>query len=323
MATIRDSDKTDRRLCVCSYEDRPEAMDSLILMGESLCCVDPEVVLSTMRPEGVTGWDVKPWLLLQELNTGKPEVLWLDDDMIVTRPISSMLKEFPHDSLIVAEEWDGTEAAPLYRFWGMPFGRRLPSINACVIRATPAHRPLLNRYLQMTQHPRYREAQTLPIANRPIPVLGDTPLLIALLESKEFCGVSFDYLRLGQHIAQCAGSSGYRPHHRLFDLFRGLPPLIHCIGRKPWVSIHDRGRLHRFLIDLATDVSPYVLAARRVARHLDMDPAWLDTRTLLGRMMCELTAYHPALAGLPLSSLHAFHIWISGVVKFRERKAEI
>ena len=32
-------------LCVCSYEDRAEAMDSLILMAESLCAVDSHVSL--------------------------------------------------------------------------------------------------------------------------------------------------------------------------------------------------------------------------------------------------------------------------------------
>src|ERR1017187_2303735 len=103
-------------------------MDSLILMGESLCRVDtevslhltvpdapasvrswaerrPEVVLSTTRPEGVSGWDIKPWLLLQELRAGRPEALWIDSDMIVTRPISSLVEEFPRDLLTLREGW--------------------------------------------------------------------------------------------------------------------------------------------------------------------------------------------------------------------------
>src|SRR5580700_4308344 len=128
-------DKTDRSLCVCSYEDRPQAMDSLILMGESLCRVDahvslhltvpdappavrawaerrPEVVLRTKRPEGVSGWNIKPWLLLQELNAGSPQVLWLDDDIIVTRPVSALLEEFPRESLILAEEWTNAFSPP-------------------------------------------------------------------------------------------------------------------------------------------------------------------------------------------------------------------
>ncbi|MGO9273707.1 MAG: hypothetical protein ACLQOO_26300 [Terriglobia bacterium] len=342
--TNRSLEGTDSSLRVCSYEDRPEAMDSLILMGESLCRVDrevslhltvpeapasvrawaerrPEVVLSTSRPDGVSGWDVKPWLLLQELKAGRREAIWIDDDMIVTRPVSSMLEEFPRDSLIVAQEWVVGEAIPACPFWGLPLGRRVPWINACVLRITQAHRPLLERYLEMTHDPRYRAVQALPLEGRPIHLLGDTPLLRALLESKEF-GVPFDYLRLGRHIAQCAGSSGYRPQHRVLDLFRGLPPLIHCIGRKPWMSRPDQGGIHGFLIDVADDVSPYVLAARRVARDLDMTPAWLDARTSLGAMLRWLTAYHPAMAGLPLAILHALQLNIGQMMRSSPREAD-
>src|SRR5579863_2459316 len=152
-------------LRVCSYEDRPEAMDSLILMGESLCRVDPDVslhltvpdapasvrdwaarrtqvVLSTARPEGVRGWDVKPWLLLQQLKEGIPEAVWLDDDMIVTSAISSLLKSFPAESLVVAQEWDATEAPAVSHLWGLPPGRGIPMINACFVRATQAHQPV-------------------------------------------------------------------------------------------------------------------------------------------------------------------------------------
>ena len=95
MSTVPSFEKADRPLRVCSYEDRPAAMDGLILMGESLCRVDPEVslhltvsdapasvrawaerkpevTLSTPPADGVSGWDVKPWLLLEELNEGWP-----------------------------------------------------------------------------------------------------------------------------------------------------------------------------------------------------------------------------------------------------------
>lgn len=313
-------------LCVCSYEDRAEAMDSLILMGESLCAVDkdvslhltvpdapdsvrdwarsrPEVVLSTTRPEGVTGWDVKPWLLLRELNETH-EALWLDSDMIVTGPISRIVRDFPRDSLIFAEEWIRSQVA-VSHLWGLPSARPVLLFNNCFIRATRAHRPLLERWRQMTLDPRYREAQALPFERRPIQALHDGWLLIALLESEEFCQVPFDYIRLGRHIAQCAGSSGYRPHHRLLDLFRGLPPLIHGLGRKPWDSTHGQSRIQRFLLDLATDVSPYVLASRRVARRLNMHKEWFEARTSLGAILRGLTAGHPGIAGLPLAIPHA------------------
>ena len=70
-------------------------------------------------------------------------------------------------------------------------------------------------------------------------------------------------------------------------------------------------RIHRFLTDLATDVSPYVLASRRVARDLDIRPSWLDARTSMGAILRGLTAFHPGMAGLPLATLHAFHMKIS------------
>src|ERR1700722_15209041 len=118
-------------------------MDALILMGESLLGVDggvslhltvpgapasvrawaerrPEVTLSTERPLGVSGWDVKPVLLLQELSQDRPEALWLDTDMIVTRPVSQLVRQFPEDHLIVAEEWVKMGVIPVTHFWGMP-----------------------------------------------------------------------------------------------------------------------------------------------------------------------------------------------------------
>jgi hypothetical protein len=306
-------------------------MDSLILMGESLCRVDahvslhltvpdappavrawaerrPEVVLRTKRPEGVSGWNIKPWLLLQELNAGNPQALWLDDDIIVTRPVSALLDEFPRDSLIVAEEWTGsTSTVSVSDFWNLPSARPIAVFNNCFIRVTTANRTLLERWHQMLHDPRYRDAQALPFERRPVPLCHDGWPLIALLESAEFSQVPFDCIRRGRHIAQCAGSSGYRPHDRVLDLFRGLPPLIHGIGRKPWESLPDSSRLEHFLLDLATDVSPYVLAGRRVARDLGMNPQWLETRTLAGAMLRAATGGHPAMAGLPLATLHAFY----------------
>jgi hypothetical protein len=315
-------------------------MDSVILMGESLCRVDtgislhlnlpeapasvrawaerrPQVVLSTTRPEGVTGWDVKPWLLLQELDAGSPEALWLDTDMIVTRPVSALLREFPRDALVVSEEWTRWKV-PVSHLWQMPSARPLCLINACVVRATQAHRPLLQRWLQLIRDPRYRDAQRIPFERRPLHLLHDGWLLTALLESRDFGDVPFDCLRVGRHIAQCAGSSSYRPHHRLLDLFRGLPPLIHGLGRKPWEPRQGRG-FQQFMVDLTTDVSPYVLAARRVARDLRMNPPWLAARTAPGALLRGLTGCHPAMAGLPLAIPHAVHTRIGQMLGFGRR----
>jgi hypothetical protein len=318
-------------------------MDSLVLMGESLCRVDsevslhltvpeapasvrswaqgrPEVFLSTTPPDGVSGWDVKPWLLLRELNAGWPDALWLDADIIVTRSVSGLLKEFPQDCLMVAEEWNRPEANQVAtRSWGLPSARPVRPINSCFVRVNQAHRPLLERWLQMTHDPRYREAQSRDFQHRPWHLASDQVLLTALLGSAEFGHVPFTELRLGRDIAQCAGSSGYLPRHRILDLFRGLPPLIHCIGRKPWMSEHDRGRVHRFLTDLASDVSPYVLASHKIARELDAPARWVEARTPLGAMLRRLTGHHPGMAGLPLAILHAFHVWIGRSIGLSKR----
>jgi hypothetical protein len=315
-------------LRVCSYEDRLAAMDSLVLMGESLCRADPRVSLHltvphappfvcawaeqrpqvrirTAPPPGLRGWNVKPWLLLQELNAGAPEAVWLDDDIIVTRSVAALLDEFPRDSLLAAEEW-AHSPVPRSHFWNLSSGGRLPVLNSCFIRATQAHRPLLERWLQMLHDPRYLAAQELPFAQRPVPLRQDGSLLMALLESQDFSELHYDCIRKGRHIAQCAGSSGYRPLHRVLDLARGLPPLIHGIGRKPWEAEPEPRLVRRFLLDLAADVSPYVLAARRIARTLDRNPPWVEARTRPGRMLRGLTNGHPALAGLPLAIPHAF-----------------
>jgi len=337
--------KTDRSLCVCSYEDRPEALAGLILMGESLCRVDPEVelhltvpeapaavrawaarhsavVLSTSRPEGVSGWDVKPWLLLQKLNAGHAEALWLDADMIVTRPISLLVKNLSRDSLIVAEEWNRPRANLVAtKGWGLSSLRPVRPINSCFVRVTQAHRPLLERWLEMTHDLRYREAQALPFERRPWHLASDQVLLTALLGSEEFGRVRFDAIQMGRHIAQCAGSSGYPPLHRCLDLFRGLPPLIHCIGRKPWMASDSAGRIQQFLMNLASDVSPYVLASRRVAKSLGVSPDWVEARTSLGALLRGLTANHPGMAGLPLAILHALQQKISQTIRsFKIRK---
>jgi hypothetical protein len=309
-------------------------MDSLILMAESLCAADrdvslhltvpdapeavrawarrrPEAILSTARPEGVTGWDVKPFLLLQELREGRPEALWLDDDIIVTREISSLVGRFPPDSLILAEEWVQAEAIPATPFWGLPAGRVIPVVNNCFIRAAQVHRPFLERYLEMTRHPRYRAAQSLPPERRPQHLAHDGWLLIMLLQSEEFSHVDFACIRRGRDIAQCAGSSGYRPSDRILDLFRGLPPLIHGLGRKPWEPPREASRLQRFLLDLATDVSPYVLAARKPAKMIDVSPQWLEARTAPGALLRAMTGGHPAMAGLPLAAMHALYMKIA------------
>ena len=319
---------TGRWLRVCSYEDRAIGMDSLILMGESLCSVDPavslhltvpdapakvkdwaasrpEVELSTEKLPGLSGWNIKPSLLLKELDAGWKEALWLDSDMIVSQPISKVVRRYPREALILAEEW--TDAAPLAiaAGWGLKSKRPISVVNNCFVRVTQAHKPIMERWREMLHDPRYRAAQAMPYDERPKHFLHDGWPLIALLESEEFAGVEYDFIRRNGEIAQCAGSSGYRPTHRILDVFRGLPALIHGLGRKPWEPPPAGGGAQRLLFDLATDVSPYVLASRKVAKRLKMNPEWTEARTLPGKVLRGVTGGHPGMAGLPLAILHS------------------
>jgi len=321
---------TGRWLRVCSYEDRAIGMDSLILMGESLCSVDqsvslhltvpdapakvrewaasrPEVELSTETLPGLSGWNIKPSLLLKELDAGWEAPLWLDSDMIVSQPISKVVQRYSRRALVLAEEWTDAPPLAIAEGWGLKSKRPISVVNNCFVRVTQAHRPMMERWREMLHDARYRAAQATPYGQRPKHFLHDGWPLIALLECEEFADVEYDFIRRNGEIAQCAGSSGYRPTQRIMDVFRGLPALIHGLGRKPWEEATGSGG-RRLLLGVATDVSPYVLASRRVAKKLKMRPDWMEARTLPGKVLRGLTGGHPGLAGLPLAILHSMEL---------------
>jgi hypothetical protein len=313
-------------------------MDSLILMGESLCRVDkavslhltvpdapahvrkwaasrPEVELSTERLPDLSGWNIKPSLLLEELDAGWEAPLWLDSDMIVSQPLSRVVQRYSRDALILAEEWTDAPPLAIAEGWGLKSKRPISVVNNCFVRVTQAHRPMMEQWRAMLHDPRYRAAQAMPYEKRPKHFLHDGWPLIALLECEEFAGVEYDFIRRNGEIAQCAGSSGYRPMHRIMDVFRGLPALIHGLGRKPWEEPAGGG-MQRFLLDLATDVSPFVLASRKVSKKLKknpgwVDPTWVEARTLPGKVLRGVTNGHPGMAGLPLAILHSVEMRVN------------
>jgi hypothetical protein len=332
---------TGRWLRVCSYEDRAIGMDSLILMGESLCSVDqsvslhltvpdapakvrewaasrPEVELSTETLPGLSGWNIKPSLLLKELDAGWEAPLWLDSDMIVSQPISKVVQRYSRSALVLAEEWTDAPPLAIAEGWGLKSKRPISVVNNCFVRVTQAHRPMMERWREMLHDARYRAAQATPYGQRPKHFLHDGWPLIALLECEEFADVEYDFIRRNGEIAQCAGSSGYRPTQRIMDVFRGLPALIHGLGRKPWEEATGSGG-RRLLLGVATDVSPYVLASRRVAKKLKMRPDWVEARTLPGKVLRGLTGGHPGLAGLPLSILHSVELRVKKMRGIEEK----
>ena len=138
----------------------------MILMGESLCSVDqavslhltvpdapakvrewaasrPEVELSTERLPELSGWNIKPSLLLKELDAGWEAPLWLDSDMIVSQPISKVVQRYSRDALLLAEEWTDAPPLAIAEGWGLKSKRPIGVVNNCFVRVTQAHRPMM------------------------------------------------------------------------------------------------------------------------------------------------------------------------------------
>ena len=123
----------------------------------------PQVTLVDQRLSGATSWNCKPHVLLALLDQGCDEVVWLDSDLAFARPFTYLFDRRPADTLVVAEDMQfavprGTLARTTE--WQLPVGKVYPTtINSCVLRVTPSHRPLLSRWCELMGAPEYREAQ--------------------------------------------------------------------------------------------------------------------------------------------------------------------
>ena len=155
----------------------------------------------------------------------------------------------------------------------------------------------------------YREAQSLPFAERPPHAASDQDVLHALLTSDRHADVAIAFLQPGVDIAQCHLADGYAVKDRLRNAFRRrLPPLVHSQGFKPW-----RPHLAR---TVDQDVSPYTLSARRYRQHLD-DVAWISPSGRGGKILWRLTGGDPNLAGL----LPALSMELQRALRIRTRLA--
>jgi hypothetical protein len=302
-------------MLICAYEDRRHYLPGLQLLAHSLnnACPGqrlivwcPESLLGTFRRElpdtavtvrawphpEVSGWSVKPSVLLKALAEGHDEVVWMDSDLIVTAEFRDRFDR--SDAIVVASEplWV-TRASDVDRAerWGLQTARRFPNlINSCVIRVKPVHeRVLLEWQWRLTQR-EYLQAQTLPFSVRSPHVRGDQDVLHALLTSTLFADVPVRFLRHGVDIAQCHMADGYTVRDRLRHAWRSLPPLIHSEGFKPWDMPSPRA--------VFLEVSPFVLVAQRYRGVLDGDTSWLSPSSTWGRGLRFLTRGEPNLAGI-------------------------
>jgi hypothetical protein len=267
----------------------------------------PKVTLISQWP-GTGGWNCKPKALLEMLDRGVKQVIWLDSDILLTRPCGDLFADLNDRTLVVAQEpvvspHQGT--ALRTEGWHLRVGRALPTtLNSCVLRITEAHRPLLVRWNELLAQPDYVAAQKLPLVERPIHFFGDQDALNALLGSTEFADVPVHKLRLGRDVAHTGGARTYSLGERLGGLFRPAPIFLHNQWAKPWVELNPAqkspGRFWMFH-RITLETSPYMTLARGYESEMGGDTAWLRFASPLGLVVRALGFGNVALSGLPLT----------------------
>jgi hypothetical protein len=265
----------------------------------------PNVVMDDERPR-FDGWDVKPSLMLRLLEAGHGDVAWIDSDIVLSVDPRPTLG--PPGDFQVAEEFSlSPRKATRYRVlnWGLPLGRELPHLpNSGFVRATPAHRPLLEAWLNLIASPPYQEARRLPLHKRPYYMLSDQDVLAAVLCSEEFAHVPVRFLRVSKEILQIGRPGAYSPWDRLRHFAqRNLPALVHAKEVKPWQVPDHANPLTdpRAYLRLAYhDNSPYTWCARRYRDQVG-NPSFLENRSALGRISEWVTGDQPALRGMVMA----------------------
>jgi hypothetical protein len=307
-------------MIVCSYEDRASSLVGVKLLILSLAqhCPDIEVhiyspiadknfqswinrqskVCLIATPENyLGGWNIKPFVLLDELNAGFDEVIWLDSDIIITSDFRPLLQGLPKDFYVAAEErpWAPNQGSVLRaKRLGLQVGRIfLRTINSCVNRVTPFHRQLLERWKEMLYRFDYQEAQTKSWAEREFLLGSDQDLLTGLLGSTEFTHIPVKLLRTGLDIAHFFCAREYTVGNRIRNLFKGLPPFVHAQGPKPWELPEQ----------LFSELSPYCAVALPYQEKIHELTPWMNPRSTWGRLLDSLTCRNPNLRDIPVVAI--------------------
>ena len=308
---------------VCVYEDRPSAEPGLRLLIASLLAHNPGLRVHLHYPQAndqfvkwlgsypsVTldqktvfterSWNVKPEVLLRALDRGEREVVWIDSDIIVNGALQAVVGNLDDHTLVVTEEalWGAPDdgAADRAQLWGFSIGRTVPfTLNSCVLRVTPLHRPLLQGWAQCLRADHYVAAQAGMHSARPRHLAGDQDVLTALLCRNDFANIPLKILRRGRHILQVFGLKAFTLGERGVVLRHGLPAFVHAQGAKPWQDAP------RTLLERAfADTSPYKILAFKYRDSLTTRE-WLQPRSKLGRLLLVLGAGRAPLMGLPIS----------------------
>jgi hypothetical protein len=269
----------------------------------------PQVRLQADHLKNGYGWNVKPQAIMDLMDRGVDEVIWLDSDIIVIRtPIMSGLTR---DTLVATENTLVDERcdrnALRARLWGFPVGRVLPfSLNSCVLRVTRDHYALMERWWELLQSDIYQDLQRKAWRQRPVHMLSDQDVLTALLTSQEFSEVPVHILQRGKHIIQFDGVYGYTVAERMRNLLGDCPSFIHSCAGKPWSDrwrLEPTNGLREYIKKVYLDLSPYTLSAARFRHDLVSSTEWMEPHYGLSRILRALGMGYPALVGLPMAIL--------------------
>jgi hypothetical protein len=313
-----------------TYEDRPNCLIGLKILVRSLarhlpdarvriwCPVgDPAFgpFLSWLEKQGNvlpfpgralpgSGWNVKPSVLLYELDQGADEAIWIDADIILGGDPRAYFRTDRRTLVATAGmRWDESAHGTAQRTagLGLEVGRDIPGIvSSSIVRVTSEHRELVEEWARLLQSPEYVKWQKLPFWDRPVYAAGDQDVLMGLLGATRFSWIPIEYIPSGRGIAHCYFSVGYTSMERLRNSFRGPPPFVHAPSPvKPWNDAPA----------LSVEVSPYPWVAERYRAEIDDPMEWTRPRSTAGQALNALFLGEPNLRGLPLSLIREARLY--------------
>src|SRR4030095_13731979 len=198
---------------ICVNEDREAWEPSLRVVLASLSLHCPDMAISLFYPfanQAFLRWlsaypqvrlqtdglrngyrgNVKPQAIMQLLDAGFDEVIWIDSDVFVTRDIRPLFHGLDEAVFVATEQMlapnrkDDDGAGLRAQLWQFSVGRVLRTgLNSGVLRATRRHYPLIKRWWELLQSDAYQKWQRKEkeMRKRPIHMRGDQDVLIALL----------------------------------------------------------------------------------------------------------------------------------------------
>lgn len=260
--------------------------------------------------QGGCGWNIKPHAIMNLLNAGFEEVIWIDSDILITENLLDFISRLETNTFVATDHTSSAERddtnARRAQLWGLSVGRVLPSaLSSGVIRVTRAHYGLMEDWWNLLQSQIYLEFQKRKWSERPIHMLGDQDVLTALLTSTKFSGVPLYVLRRGRHILQFDGIWGYTVSERIGNLLGMGPAFIHSGAGKPWSDRWPEkvDGLRDWVKWVYLDVSPYTLWATRYKAEMECDFGWTRPHSFLSRLLRLAGFGRPELTGLPMAAI--------------------